>query len=808
MGYDIDDIDDSDDGLPAARRQPAAPGKENSGSTSSRSVSSGSGSGKSGWVRIAVQSESEDSSSEEEAAKPAPATAAAPAKSNKKTRRGGKSKNKAKADASAEKPAATETKSDAQKAKERAELRKKVEAQVAAARVAQVAKEKQEAQRKVDELKQKQEAEAQKVQKLKAQQQQQKAEAEKKTARQRAAEEQVRKQREREDALAKAAAKLAFEKTQGADSDSGSDSDSDDDDDDLPPEAEDLTDQSKLRNLARHSAAQAEQKRQDELQAAKKAKKQKFAPKPRVDKTSTAIEKENSSESDSEAASSGSSDDEAPTRKRGGITITEVGQSAKRPSSNISQTGGTAAAKAKKMVDEEVERELADLGDEEQEDEFEEMETVGVKKAREAAGAAASAKKKAEAAAKAEMEATNDDANDAQAEFLRRAEKQRQKKEAKKKEEERKRNKEAFQAGGILKKGFFGGGGAKKKKPAQSEVIDLSKKHSKGAAGSSSASSASSSSPGQHERQQPEGPDLRIPEVQQAMRQTIEKSKDSLNSPELMASLMSRPDLMKGFSNPKIQEAMKLMQSNPAEAKKKFEKDEEVGKFFKEFSHVMGTHYTVLAEQEEKKAASSKPGAASSTSTPTERETTKEEKIDREVEQRLAEGNGIAEVTDEEAEALKKQQFEAAKRAREEAEGMLRPVSTKKTKSPSSTSTLQSGFLQNPNKISKKGQDQKQKPQSGLSATLAAAQRANQKLPSSEDMKAHTKAMGMSEKEQNLMSDPRTLEAMQDPKVARVIESVRQGAQLDIRQIAQTDPDCARKIHYLLQTGVLGTARA
>ena len=82
-------------------------------------------------------------------------------------------------------------------------------------------------------------------------------------------------------------------------------------------------------------------------------------------------------------------------------------------------------------------------------------------------------------------------------------------------------------------------------------------------------------------------------------------------------ALMSRPDLAAGMQNPKIQDAIGLFQTNPAEAKRKYENDTEVSKFMTEFSKLMGTHFENIAADEAKhgknKNPAQNPAAASST---------------------------------------------------------------------------------------------------------------------------------------------------------------------------------------------------
>ena len=45
---------------------------------------------------------------------------------------------------------------------------------------------------------------------------------------------------------------------------------------------------------------------------------------------------------------------------------------------------------------------------------------------------------------------------------------------------------------------------------------------------------------------------------------------------------------------------------------------------------------------------------------------------------------------------------------------------------------------------------------------------------------------------------------MTDPKVQQVLNALRMGAPLDIRQVGRTDPQLFGKLKYLIDRGVLG----
>lgn len=93
---------------------------------------------------------------------------------------------------------------------------------------------------------------------------------------------------------------------------------------------------------------------------------------------------------------------------------------------------------------------------------------------------------------------------------------------------------------------------------------------------------------------------LRLPEVQEAMRGAAKTLKEDQSwvTPQLMAALQSRPDLLQGISNPRVMEAMALMQSDPEAAQRKYKDDPEVSTFLKGFAELMATHFEVLGKSE------------------------------------------------------------------------------------------------------------------------------------------------------------------------------------------------------------------
>lgn len=92
---------------------------------------------------------------------------------------------------------------------------------------------------------------------------------------------------------------------------------------------------------------------------------------------------------------------------------------------------------------------------------------------------------------------------------------------------------------------------------------------------------------------------LKFPEVQESIKNTLSDSSNWM-TPELAQAFASRPDLLSGMSNPKVQDAMALMSSNPKQAQEKYGNDKEVQSYMQEFSRIMGTHFMELAKKQEK----------------------------------------------------------------------------------------------------------------------------------------------------------------------------------------------------------------
>ena len=82
-----------------------------------------------------------------------------------------------------------------------------------------------------------------------------------------------------------------------------------------------------------------------------------------------------------------------------------------------------------------------------------------------------------------------------------------------------------------MKGGFLNSGPAKKPAPKQApKVEDMT-----------------------HVKAQPKSETLKMPEVQQAMAETLVKEKDSWLTPDFMQKLQSKPHLIAAFQNPQFQ---------------------------------------------------------------------------------------------------------------------------------------------------------------------------------------------------------------------------------------------------------------
>lgn len=173
--------------------------------------------------------------------------------------------------------------------------------------------------------------------------------------------------------------------------------------------------------------------------------------------------------------------------------------------------------------------------------------------------------------------------------------------EQKRKEAEASRQAADLSGGSGLKKGFLASGKSKKPGNTSGQKAPKAAEEITYVAGSGDAECAKRKS-------------LQIPEVQQALRQNITKMKEDTSwvTPQLMQALQTRPELLKAMSDPKMQQAMSLMQNDPEEARRRYEKDEKVSKFLMEFSSLMATHFDVLAAT----SGSSTPSAPAFGNTP------------------------------------------------------------------------------------------------------------------------------------------------------------------------------------------------
>jgi len=157
--------------------------------------------------------------------------------------------------------------------------------------------------------------------------------------------------------------------------------------------------------------------------------------------------------------------------------------------------------------------------------------------------------------------------------------------------------------GGGFKKGFFGGGSA-------------TKKPTKASSSSAKPPASTEHIPTITAKKAPKktGGGVVLDDVQRALKEEEERNPlmqqlkgGEWATDDLMGKLQSNPVLLRGLQNPKCQEAMQLMQSDPTAAKKKFEHDAEVGAFMQAFSAVMAEHFTRLGEQQAKEEAQKNP---------------------------------------------------------------------------------------------------------------------------------------------------------------------------------------------------------
>lgn len=160
-----------------------------------------------------------------------------------------------------------------------------------------------------------------------------------------------------------------------------------------------------------------------------------------------------------------------------------------------------------------------------------------------------------------------------------------------------------------LKKGFLGGGGGG------------SARTNKSASASSSGGGGSGSGDGERVPMvradvDAKAKSLQLPEVQSKMEaEKAEAAKlggggpTSWMTPELLKKIAMNPMLRKGFMDPRCQQAMGEMQSDPSAAMKKYGDNVEMRTFLQAFMKLMGEHFTGLADKEEaeRKAAGEAP---------------------------------------------------------------------------------------------------------------------------------------------------------------------------------------------------------
>lgn len=107
---------------------------------------------------------------------------------------------------------------------------------------------------------------------------------------------------------------------------------------------------------------------------------------------------------------------------------------------------------------------------------------------------------------------------------------------------------------------------------------------------------------------------LQLPEVQSTLEaEKAEAAKlgaggpNSWMTPELLQKIAMNPLLRKGFTDPRCQQAMAEMQSDPQAAMRKYGDQPEMRTFLQNFMKLMGEHFTALAEKEEAEKAAQAP---------------------------------------------------------------------------------------------------------------------------------------------------------------------------------------------------------
>ncbi len=99
---------------------------------------------------------------------------------------------------------------------------------------------------------------------------------------------------------------------------------------------------------------------------------------------------------------------------------------------------------------------------------------------------------------------------------------------------------------------------------------------------------------------------LRIPEVQAAMKNTLNNKKEWM-TPDLLRRFATNPKLALGLQNPRFVKAMEELQKDPEAAMAKYKDDAALQDFLQEFMGLMGDHMVNLgAAKKEKEAKNQK----------------------------------------------------------------------------------------------------------------------------------------------------------------------------------------------------------
>lgn len=98
---------------------------------------------------------------------------------------------------------------------------------------------------------------------------------------------------------------------------------------------------------------------------------------------------------------------------------------------------------------------------------------------------------------------------------------------------------------------------------------------------------------------------LELPEVQQQIQQEKESAPKANGAdgnwvtPALMQKIGANPILRKAFTDPRCQEAMTALQTNPQDAIKRYGDNPEMREFLQAFMKLMGDHFTELADKQD-----------------------------------------------------------------------------------------------------------------------------------------------------------------------------------------------------------------